>query len=188
MQDRKTGTLLGSRFRAMDSSSVVARDWVSRSESLLRQMNTRCLRFWGGVEEGDIVIHLMLQPPEMVKNQIFTVEKLGAWRRSFWDFRQHRRSFSDRFDVVFFGHTFSLVTRSAWTFFAFNVRERSSAVVRKWSWAIGKGRDLIWDTPIPIVYCRSCLVGFKAAWLGLVSGSSSISTEGRGNLYRYSDI
>jgi len=43
------------KFLAMDSSSVAATERVSRSESLLRQAMTRCLRslvtaggFWGG--------------------------------------------------------------------------------------------------------------------------------------------
>jgi hypothetical protein len=30
----------------MDSSSDAAKEWVSRSESLVRHVKTRCLRFW----------------------------------------------------------------------------------------------------------------------------------------------
>ena len=46
MQERKVWNWFGSRVRAMDSSSDVAIDWVSRSESLVRHVKTRCLRLW----------------------------------------------------------------------------------------------------------------------------------------------
>lgn len=45
IQERNTGNELGSKLRAMDSSSLTAREWVSRSESLVRHVKTRCLRF-----------------------------------------------------------------------------------------------------------------------------------------------
>ena len=47
MHDRNGGSRSWVRVRAMDSSSVAAMDWVSRSESLVRQVKTRCFRFWG---------------------------------------------------------------------------------------------------------------------------------------------
>lgn len=91
MHERNTDTEFGSRFRAIDSSSEAASDWVSRSESLVRQVKTRCFKFWGGVEDGGMVIPIML-----VADLIPVAEELGSRRRSSWNFQQHHRNTGER--------------------------------------------------------------------------------------------